>query len=298
MRILILSRNPALYSTNKIAVAARRKGHHVRIIDHVNCDLVVDNRKNVVLYNGEHISGYDAVIPRIGSSVTSYGAMVVRHFESMGMYSTLSSDALLKTRDKMSCLQILSNAFLPVPKTAITNNYYSFSNIIRYVGKFPIIIKLLQGTHGLGVIKADDFKISESILEAFFKTKQKVLLQEFVAEASGEDVRAFVVGNRVVAAMMRKAKAGEFRSNLHRGASSQKIHLTEEEERVALKATATMGLSIAGVDILRSSRGPLIMEVNASPGLEGIEGATKINIAKEIIEFAERSFKKEKGKYV
>ena len=292
MRVLILSRNPALYSTNSLAVAARRKGHHVRILDHVNCDLIVDNHQNIVLYSGEHIKGYDVVIPRIGTSVTSYGSMVVRHFESMGIFSTLSSDALLKTRDKLSCLQILSNAYLPVPKTAITNNYYSFSNIVRYVGKFPVIIKLLQGTHGLGVIKADNYKISESIMEAFFKTKQKVLLQEFISESAGEDVRAFVVGNKVVAAMMRKAKPGEFRSNLHRGATSKKLQLTDEEENVALKAAKTMGLSIAGVDILRSSRGPLIMEVNASPGLEGIETTTKVNIAKEIIEFTERSYKK------
>jgi len=292
MRVLILSRNPALYSTNSLAVAARRKGHHVRILDHVNCDLIVDNHQNIVLYNGEHIKGYDVVIPRIGTSVTSYGSMVVRHFESMGIFSTLSSDALLKTRDKLSCLQILSNAYLPVPKTAITNNYYSFSNIVRYVGKFPVIIKLLQGTHGLGVIKADNYKISESIMEAFFKTKQKVLLQEFISESAGEDVRAFVVGNKVVAAMMRKAKPGEFRSNLHRGATSKKLQLTDEEENVALKAAKTMGLSIAGVDILRSSRGPLIMEVNASPGLEGIETSTKVSIAKEIIEFTERSYKK------
>jgi len=291
VRILILSRNPALYSTNSIAVAARRKGHHVRIVDHVNCDLVVDNKKNVVIYHGEHITGYDAVIPRIGSSVTSYGSMVVRQFESMGIYSTLSSSALLLTRDKLSSLQILSSAYLPVPKTAITNNYYSFSNILKYIGQFPIIIKLLQGTHGLGVIKADDFKISEAILEAFYKTKQKVLIQEFIKEASGEDVRAFVVGDRVVASMVRRAKPGEFRSNLHRGATSQKIELTEEEENVAIKAAKTMGLKIAGVDILRSSRGPLIMEVNASPGLEGIEGTTRVNVAKEIIEYVERNYK-------
>jgi len=223
VRILILSRNPALYSTNSIAVAARRKGHHVRIVDHVNCDLVVDNKKNVVIYHGEHITGYDAVIPRIGSSVTSYGSMVVRQFESMGIYSTLSSSALLLTRDKLSSLQILSSAYLPVPKTAITNNYYSFSNILKYI--------------------------------------------------------------------VRRAKPGEFRSNLHRGATSQKIELTEEEENVAIKAAKTMGLKIAGVDILRSSRGPLIMEVNASPGLEGIEGTTRVNVAKEIIEYVERNYK-------
>ena len=292
MRILILSRNPALYSTNSIAVAARRKGHHVRIIDHVNCDLIVDNHQNVVIYHGEHISGYDVVIPRIGSSVTSYGSMVVRHFESMGIYSTLASSALLLTRDKLSCLQLLSSAYLPVPKTAMTNNYYSFANILKYIGKFPIVIKLLQGTHGLGVIKADDFKISESILEAFFKTKQKVLIQEFIHEASGEDLRAFVVGDRVVASMMRKAKPGEFRSNLHRGATSQNIKLTDEEERIAIKAARTMGLNIAGVDILRSSRGPLIMEVNASPGLEGIETTTKVNVAREIITFIEKNYKR------
>jgi len=173
----------------------------------------------------------------------------------------------------------------------MTNNYYSFANILRYVGKMPIVIKLLEGTHGLGVIKADNFKIAESIMEAFFKTKQKVLIQEFIKESSGEDIRAFVVGEKVVAAMMRKAKPGEFRSNLHRGATSQKISLTEEEEQVALKAVKAMGLTIAGVDMLRSSRGPLIMEVNASPGLEGIENTTKVNVAREVIEYIEKNFK-------
>ena len=292
MRILILSRNPALYSTNALAVAARRKGHHVRILDHLNCDIVIDNKSNAIIYNGEIIKGYNAVIPRIGSSVTQYGSIVVRHFESMGLYTTLSSDALLKTRDKLSCLQILSNNYLPVPKTAMSNNYYSLKNVIRFIGKMPVVIKLLEGTHGLGVIKADNFKIAESIMEMFFKTKHKVLIQEFVEESAGEDIRAFIVENRVVAAMVRKAKKGEFRSNLHRGASSFKVVLTEEEERIALEAAKIMGLKIAGVDILRARRGPLILEVNASPGLEGIENTTKVNIARHIIEMMERNLKK------
>lgn len=295
MRILILSRNPALYSTNTLAIAARRKGHHVRILDHLNCDVVIDNKSNAIVYNGENIKGYHAVIPRIGSSVTRYGSIVVRQFESMGLYTTLSSEALLRARDKLSCLQILSNNYLPVPRTAMTNNFYALSNTIRFIGKMPVIIKLLEGTHGLGVIKADNFKIAESIMEAFFKTKQKVLLQEFIEEAAGEDVRAFIVDDKVVAAMSRKAKKGEFRSNLHRGATSFQIDLSKEEERIALEAVKIMGLKIAGVDILRSSRGPLIMEVNASPGLEGIETTTKVNIARYIIEMVEKSLQKEKS---
>lgn len=292
MRLLILSRNPALYSTNVLSVAARRKGHHVRIIDHQNCDIVIDNKGNNLIYHGEPIKGYDAVIPRIGSSVTGYGSIVVRQLESMGLFTTLHSDALLKTRDKLSCLQILSNEYLPVPKTAMSNNFYSLSNMLRYIGDAPLILKLLEGTHGLGVIKADNYKIAESIMEAFYKTKQKVLIQEFVTEAAGEDVRAFVVGGKVVASMKRIAQEGEFRSNLHRGATSVKVQLSEEEERVSLQAVKVLGLKIAGVDILRSSQGPLIMEVNASPGLEGIENTTKVNIARQIIEYIEKNVKR------
>jgi ribosomal protein S6--L-glutamate ligase len=269
-------------------VAARRRGHHVRILDHLNCDILINNKGNSIIYNGEVIKGYDVVIPRIGSSVTSEGVIVVRQFESMGLFSTLQSEALLKTRDKMSCLQILSNNYLPVPITTMSNNYYAASQLVKEIGSLPVIIKLLEGTHGLGVIKADQYDIAESILEAFYKTKQKVLLQEFIAEADGEDLRAFVVGEKVVASMLRKAREGEFRSNLHRGATATKIELTEEEERIALQATQVMGLQIAGVDILRSSRGPLLMEVNASPGLEGIEGTTRVNVAKHIVEYIER----------
>lgn len=264
----------------------------MRIIDHQNCDIVIDNKGNNLIYHGEPIKGYDAVIPRIGSSVTGYGSIVVRQLESMGLFTTLHSDALLKTRDKLSCLQILSNEYLPVPKTAMSNNFYSLSNMLRYIGDAPLILKLLEGTHGLGVIKADNYKIAESIMEAFYKTKQKVLIQEFVTEAAGEDVRAFVVGGKVVASMKRIAQEGEFRSNLHRGATSVKVQLSEEEERVSLQAVKVLGLKIAGVDILRSSQGPLIMEVNASPGLEGIENTTKVNIARQIIEYIEKNVKR------
>lgn len=288
MRLLILSRNPALYSTNSIAIAARRKGHHVRIIDHYNCDLVIDRYSHEVLVNGELIKGYDAIIPRIGSSVTNYGARVIRHFESLGIYTTLKADALLKSRDKLLCLQLLAAEFIPVPNTIISNQYDNLFHLSQKVGDFPLILKMLQGTHGLGVIKADNYSTAESIIEAFVKSKQKVILQEFIKESNGQDVRAFIVGGEVVAAMTRQAQEGEFRSNLHRGGIGRKIKLSDEENLIALKAAKTLGLSIAGVDLIRSNRGPLVMEVNASPGLEGIESMTKVNIAKKIIQFVER----------
>lgn len=288
MRILILSRNGGLYSTRSLFNAARRRNHFVRVVDHMHCDLMVKNERNAIFVHGQPLRGYDIIIPRIGHTVTSYGSAVIRHFESMGVPTVLSSDALLRARDKLSCLQILSQNGIPVPQTLMVNNYSQFPLLHNKIAEFPKIIKLMSGTHGLGVLKADDPKMLESLLEAFYGMKQKVLLQEFVKEAAGMDVRIFIVDGEIVASMQRRAKEGEFRSNLHRGGKATLTDLSEEEKNVALDCVKALGLQVAGVDILRSSEGPLVLEVNASPGLEGIEGITKIDIAKKIVQFAER----------
>ncbi len=288
MRIVILSRNGQLYSTRSILNAARRRNHFVRVVDHMLCDLVIDNDENKVIYEGTAISGYDAVIPRIGFTVTPYGAAVVRQFESMGVFTTLRAEALIRSRDKLSCLQLLSSKGIPVPKSLISNDQYHMLQMANQLGEFPIVMKLLSGTHGLGVVKANDYNDLETISDAFYALRQQVLIQEFISESAGQDVRALVVDGKVVAAMLRQAQPGEFRSNLHRGGSSQEIKLSKEEHDIALKAANILGLKVAGVDMLRSDRGPLIIEVNASPGLEGIETTTGVDISKRIIEFVER----------
>ncbi len=291
MNILVLSRNPALYSTRSIVNAARRNNHYARVVDHMNCDLVIDNDDPVIYYQGEPLEGFNAVIPRIGSSATSHGSAVVRQLEAMGMYSTMNAAALLNARDKLSCLQILMANGLPVPRSIISQNYYVMSDMIDEVGEIPIVIKLIKGTHGLGVILAESKKNAESILETFYKSKQKVMLQEFVAEAKGADVRVFVVDDEIVGVMKRQAKPGEFRSNLHCGASSEVVEITDEEQKIARRAAKVMGLEIAGVDMLQTRNGPLILEVNASPGLEGIETTTKNDIARKIIRMVEKNAK-------
>ena len=288
MRILILSRNGGLYSTRSLYNAARRRNHFVRVVDHMNCDLMVKNERNSIFVHGQPLRGYDVVIPRIGHTVTSYGSAVIRHFESMGVATVLTSDALLKARDKLSCLQILSHHGIPVPQTLLIKNYSQLSLMHNKIADFPKIIKLMSGTHGLGVLKADDPKMLESLLEAFYGMKQKVLLQEFVKESAGTDVRVFIVDDEIVASMERRAKSGEFRSNLHRGGKASVTQISAEESDVARQAVKVLGLRVAGVDMLRSEKGPLVLEVNASPGLEGIETTTKVDIAKKIVQFAER----------
>jgi len=290
MNIIILSRNPSLYSTNSLVRAARKRHHFVKILDHMQCDLQIDSKTPKIKYQDQEIKNVDAIIPRIGTSATSYGAAVIRQFESLGCFSTLSSEALLKARDKLSCLQILATHKIGVPKTLVSNNYFSIANIVDDLGSLPAIIKLINGTHGLGVILAESKSNAESIMEAFYKTKQKVMLQEFIKEANGADIRVFIVDGEIIGSMKRQAQPGEFRSNLHRGATASVIQLTEEEKDIAIKSTEILGLSVAGVDMLRSKRGPLILEVNASPGLEGIEYATGKDIAGKIIQFIERKY--------
>lgn len=293
MNFLVLSRNPALYSTQSIVDAGRKRGHYMRVIDHMNCDLIMEKGKLQVYYQGEKIEDFQAVIPRIGNTATSYGAAVVRQFELMGVFSTLHYESLLRARNKISSLQLLAANGIGVPKTVISNNPYTVEETLDYVGDLPMVIKLENGTHGIGVILAEKKKSAEAMIETFQKLKQRVLLQEFVKEAKGADIRVLIVDDTITGVMQRQAREGEFRSNLHRGGSSFVVRLTEEEAYTAKKAARIMGLSVCGVDMLRSKKGPLILEVNASPGLEGIETTTRIDIAGKIIQFCERNSKKE-----
>jgi len=288
MKIVVLSRNPHLYSTSRIVEAGEKRGHEMLVIDHTKCDLLIEKRKPQILYKGKPLEDIDAVIPRIGASVTFYGTAVVRQFEMMKVFTATESQALVRSRDKLRSLQILSRAGLGLPKTAFTNYSKDVKTVVKNVGGAPCVIKLLEGTQGVGVVLAENQNAAESVLEAFNGLKARVIVQEFIKEAGGADIRAFVVDGVVVGAMKRQGKEGEFRSNLHRGGSAQVIELTDEEENAALKAAKVLGLGIAGVDMLQSKKGPLIMEVNSSPGLEGIEGATGKDIANTIIRYIER----------
>lgn len=292
MDFLVLSRNPALYSTQSIVTAGRRRGHYMRVIDHMQCDLIMEKGKLEVRYEGEKIEGYHAIIPRIGNTATNYGAAVVRHFEMMGVFSTLEHESLLRARNKISSLQLLAAHGIGVPKTVISNNPYAVGESLDALGELPAIIKLENGTHGIGVILADKRKSAEAMLETFHKLKQRVLIQEFIEEAKGGDIRVLIVDGVITGVMQRQAQPGEFRSNLHRGGSSFVVRLTEEEANTAKRAAEIMGLKVCGVDMLRSKKGPLILEVNASPGLEGIETTTRIDIAGKIIQFCERNGKR------
>jgi len=289
MKILILSRNKNLYSTQRLVEAAEKRGHDVQVIDHLKCNITIEKKKPRIHYKGEFLDDVDAIIPRVGASVTFYGTAVIRQFEMMGVFSTVESEALVRSRDKLRSLQILSKAKVGLPKTVFTNYSNEVEEIINQVGGTPLIIKLLEGTQGLGVVLAETKNAAKSVIEAFNGLQARVMVQEFIEEAKGEDIRAFVVDGHVVGAMKRKAKDGEFRSNLHRGGSAEIVELTDEEEIAAIKAVKALGLGVAGVDMLQSKRGPLILEVNPSPGLEGIEKATQKNIARSIIKFIEKN---------
>jgi len=288
MKIVVLSRNSNLYSTKRIVEAGEKRKHEMLVVDHSKCDLVIEKKNPVIIYKGAKLKDVDAVIPRIGASVTFYGTAVVRQFEMMKVFTAVESQALMRSRDKLRSLQILSRAGLGLPKTVSTNYSKNVKDIIQAVGGTPVVIKLLEGTQGLGVVLAETDNAAESVIEAFNGLKIRVIVQEFIKEAKGADIRAFVVDGVVVGAMKRQAKKGEFRSNLHRGGTAEIIQLTEDEENAALKAARVMGLGICGVDLLQSSHGPLILEVNSSPGLEGIEAATGSDIAKSIIRYVER----------
>ncbi len=289
MRIAILSRNKELYSTKRLVEAAKKRGHEVRVFDHTKLYMVNESGAANLYYGNEKVEDYDAVIPRIGASVTFYGAAIIRQFEVQKIFCTVKSVALTRSRDKLRSLQIMSREALGIPKTAFAKHPKDIPHLIRTVGGAPLIIKVLEGTQGLGVVLAETQKAAKSVIEAFMGMNTNILVQEFIKEAGGADIRAFVVDGKVVGAMKRQGKEGEFRSNLHRGGTSSSIELKRAEAAAAIKAAKSMGLSIAGVDMLQSDRGPLILEVNSSPGLEGIEKSTKKDIANEIIEYCERS---------
>ena len=295
MNIVILSRNSNLYSTKSLINAGIKRGHNVKVVDHAKCDLLIKQSKPEVHYNGEVLKDIDAIIPRIGASVTFYGTAVVRQFEMMNVFSAVESQAIVRSRDKLRSLQILSRDGIGMPKTLFTNHSKDVKSSVKKIGGAPLIIKLLEGTQGLGVVLAETEKAAESVLEAFRGLKARIIVQEFIKEAKAADIRAFVVNGKVVGSMKRQGKEGEFRSNLHRGGTATIIELSKEEEEVALKAAASLGLAIAGVDLLRSDRGPLVLEVNSSPGLEGIEKATGNDIAGSIIEFIETKVKEKQN---
>lgn len=289
MKIAILSRGPKLYSTRRLVEAAEQKGHEVVVLDHLKCVLVIEKGNPHIYYNGKEVVGVDAIIPRIGTSVTFYGAAVVRQFEQMKVFSSVESQALVRSRDKLRSLQLLAKAGIGMPKTAFASAPKNIDNVLEQVGGAPVVIKLLEGTQGIGVILAETHKSAKSVIESFLALKANILVQEFIKEAGGADIRAFIVDGKIVGAMKRQGLPGEFRSNLHRGGSANVIELNKEERETAIKAAKKLGLAIAGVDMLQSSRGPLVMEVNSSPGLEGIEGATGVDIAGKIIEYIERN---------
>ena len=291
MNIVILSRNENLYSTRRLVEEGESRGHDMEVIDPLKCDIVIEKEKPSIYYKDRYLDYVDAIIPRIGASVTFYGCAVVRQFEMMGVFTIVTSDAILRSRDKLRSLQRLSKAGVGMPKTVFTNYSRDVVEVIEHVGGTPVIIKLLEGTQGLGVVLAETKNAAESVLEAFNGLQARVIVQEFIKEAKGADIRALVVDGQVVGAMKRQGKEGEFRSNLHRGGNAEIIKLNTEELGLAMKASRVLKLPVCGVDMLQSARGPLLLEVNSTPGLEGIEGATGRNIARAIITFIERNRK-------
>ena len=288
MKIAILSRNPKLYSTSRLVEAAEKRGHEALVFDHLRCSVVADIGEPKMFYQGERITDIDAIIPRIGSSVTFYGSAIVRQFEMMNVFCANPSIAIVRSRDKLRSIQIFSRHNIGIPKTVFANHPKQADKLIHELGGTPVVIKLLEGTQGIGVVLAETKKAAQSVIEAFYGLNANILIQEFIKEAKAADIRAFVVDGKVVGAMKRQGAEGEFRSNLHRGGSSSVIKLSRAEKKTALEAAKVMGLRVEGVDMLQSERGPLILEVNSSPGLEGIEKATGKDIAGSIIDFVER----------
>ena len=287
MKIAILSRNPQLYSTRRLAEACQARGHGVEIFDTLQFSILVEEGRPGLLYDNQAVTGFDAVIPRIGATITFFGTAVVRQFEQMGVFCLNTSQAINNARDKLRAFQILSRHNIGIPHTAFVKKRDAVLHAIQALGGAPVVIKLLEGTQGIGVILADSNKIAEAIIETMQSTKQNVLVQKFIAESRGRDIRAFVVGNKVVAAMRRTAHEDEFRSNVHRGGQTERVDLDPQFEHTAIHAAQIMGLNVAGVDMLESAEGPKIMEVNSSPGLQGIERATGIDIAAEIVQYME-----------
>ncbi|WP_033564267.1 30S ribosomal protein S6--L-glutamate ligase [Sphingobacterium sp. SYP-B4668] len=295
MKIAILSTNKNLYSTRRLVEAAEKRGHECVVMDHSKCYVGIRQDTPTIHYRGQEIAEIDAIIPRIGSSVTFYGSAIVRQFEVMGVISANPSQAITRSRDKLRCMQILSGAGIGLPITGFARTISDVDDLISMVGGAPLVIKLLEGTQGIGVVLAETKKAASSVIEAFYGLGNNILVQEFIKESKGTDIRAFVVGGKVVGAMKRTAKEGEFRSNIHRGGSAEIIKLTKKEKDTAIAAAAELGLTVCGVDMIPSDRGPLVLEVNSSPGLEGIEKATKKDIASEIIMYLERQYEVKKA---
>ncbi len=289
MRIAILSRKRSLYSTRRLVEAGEARGHRVDVIDTLRCYMNVASHRPEIHYRGEVVQGIDAVIPRIGASITFYGTAVLRQFEMMGVFPVNESVAITRARDKLCSMQLLSRQGIGLPVTGFAHSPDDIDDLIKMVGGAPLVIKLLEGTQGIGVVLAETKQAAESVIQAFLGLRVNILVQEFIREAGGADIRCLVIGGKVVAAMRRQAREGEFRSNLHRGGSANLIKITPEERSTAVRAAQVMGLNVAGVDILRSNHGPVVVEVNSSPGLEGIESATGKDIAGMIIEFIEKN---------
>jgi ribosomal protein S6--L-glutamate ligase len=298
VKIAILSRNTKLYSTVRLVEAARLRGHRVRVLDPLRCYMRIAPGDFSVHYKGRALADYDAVIPRVGASITFYGTAVLRQFEMMGVFTPNSSDAILRARDKLRCLQLLAREDIGLPATVFGDNPDDTADLLAMLGDPPHVIKLNEGSQGQGVLLAEKRSASQSVIEAFRGLYANFLVQEFIREANGADIRCFVVGGKVVAAMRRQGREGEFRSNLHRGGSATPAELSPAEIDIALRAARVMSLNVAGVDLLRSRRGPLVLEVNSSPGLEGIEAATGVDVGGEIIDYIVRRVRKRKARKV
>ncbi|HEY8587238.1 MAG TPA: 30S ribosomal protein S6--L-glutamate ligase [Rhodanobacter sp.] len=291
MKIAMLARNANLYSHRRLVEAAQAAGHRLDVINTLRCYMNITSHRPEVYYNGENLLGYDAIIPRIGASITFYGLAVLRQFEMMGVYPLNESVGIGRSRDKLRSMQLLARDGIGLPVTAFAHDPKQTEEVLEVVGGAPLVIKLLEGTQGIGVVLADTQRSAKSVVEAFRGANVNILVQEFIKEAGGADIRALVIGGKVVAAMQRQGAEGEFRSNLHRGGSARTMKITPEERSTAIRAAKAMGLNVCGVDMLRSNHGPVVMEVNSSPGLEGVEKATGIDVAKQIIEFIEHHAK-------
>ncbi len=294
MRIAIMSRSKKIYSTNRLVEAGRERGHEMHVVDTARCYMNIASHRPTMHFRGEQLEPFDAVIPRIGASITFYGTAVLRQFEMMGTFPLNESVAVTRSRDKLRSLQLLARRGIGLPVTGFARTPDDIGDLIEMVGGAPLVAKLLEGTQGIGVVLCETRKAAESVVEAFMGLNVSIMIQEYIKEAGGADLRCFVVGDKVVAAIKRQAKPGEFRSNLHRGGTAELIKITPQERSVAVRAARIMGLNVAGVDLLRSNHGPLVMEVNSSPGLEGIETATGKDVAGIIIEFLEKNARKDK----
>lgn len=291
MKIALLCRRPQLYSHQRIIEAARARGHEIDAIDHLRCTIDIASHRPKIHYQGRVLEGYDAVIPRIGASVTFFGAAVVRQFEMMRTYCVNESVAIARSRDKLRSLQLLSRKGIGLPVTVFAHKTSNPEELLKLLGGPPVVIKLLEGTQGIGVVLGETEKAAESIIQAFGGVNTNILIQEYIEEANGEDIRCLVVGEKVVASMMRRGREGDFRSNLHRGGSAKPVKITAQERTTAIAAAKAMGLNVCGVDMLRSNHGPVVLEVNSSPGLEGVETATGVDVAGKIVEFVEKNAK-------